>query len=226
MGRPINSKKYSIEASDDPSSALWFMAIFSGETDAEDASLVKQLGTDTVRLRSVATGAIEDFTLTGEEATEPGQAYLLAYQGSSIGQVVKLMQHRANVYNWTEEKVIQYRHNFSDVGNNDDDGYVFFDVLVGPETPTTDDWTLEVVTGPDISLTLTLTSANIGSHSLTKLEYTINDGEIQEIPDVVNMTENVIITDATNGTYNIRIRFVTNISTSEWSDIKSVVVNE
>jgi len=198
------------------------MAIFSGETITEDASLVKQLGTDTVRLRSVATGAIEDFILTGDEATEPGQAYLLAYQGSSIGQVVKLMQHRVNVI--VNDEVIQYRHNFSDVSNNADEEYVSFDVLVGPETPTDNDWVLEVVAGPDISITPTSTDASLGSHSLDSLEYTINDGEVQEILNVMDMNDYTILAGAPVGSYSVRIRYVTLISTSDWSEAKTIDV--
>lgn len=218
MGRPINYKKQDATTSIETSKALWFMAVFSGETVPEQAALVKQLGTNTVRLRSVATGTIEDFTLV-DDANEPGKAYLTVYNGgSSLGQAVKLMQHRVNVL--VNDEVVQYRHNLSGVENFDDPEYVYFDVLVGPSAPADSDWTLDFI---DPEVAIEMLALEVGSADLSAIEYSIDGADPQETSDTIVGVYNIIDTPVV-GTYSVRIRYVTNIGTSEWSDPKTVEV--
>lgn len=222
MGRPINYDKYTIENSQAPSSALRFSAIFSGETNAEDATLVKQIGTDTVRLRSVVNGTIEDFVLSPEEITEPGQASLsVSNVDGGVGLVVKLMQHRVNVFNTTEGEVRQYNHRFGGVNDSTDPDYVYFSVVIGPTAPPSGDWTLDY-TDPDVTIEF-LQFTGIGSYSVSAIEYSIDGGEAQ-FTDNANVGVHTILADADVGTYSVRIRYTTNAGTSDWSAPKTVEV--
>lgn len=219
MGRPINYKKQDVDTSIETSKALWFMAVFSGETVPETATLVKQLGTNTVRLRSVATGVVEDFTLV-DDANEPGKAYLTVNNGNGpLGEVVKLMQHRVNVL--VNSEVVQYRHNLSGVANDGDSEYVYFDVLVGPSAPADSDWTLDFI-DPEVAIEM-LAFSDVGSADLSAIEYSIDGADPQETSDTIVGVYNIIDTPDV-GTYSVRIRYVTNIGTSEWSDPKTVEV--
>lgn len=219
MGRPINYKKQDVDTSVETSKALWFMAVFSGETVPETATLVKQLGTNTVRLRSVATGVVEDFTLV-DDANEPGEAHLTVYNGgSALGQAVKLMQHRVNVL--VNDEVVQYRHNLSGVENFDDPEYVYFDVLVGPSAPADSDWTLDFI-DPEVAIEM-LAFTGTGSLDVSAIQYSIDGADPEQTSGTIVGVYNIIDTPDV-GTYSVRIRYVTNIGTSEWSDPKTVEV--